>query len=197
MDYFKTMLNVQNIHNKKKVPKTYRTPTLPAQQEIDEHRGLTKQSITQIDYAFIKNDNDKYNATVLRICESTKGLGYATVVDYKGLHPRAIKAIMRFLIENGLQSTILQSDGEKAILELLIEIMRQLPHVKMQTSPPHSHQSQGCVERCHQTLFAQLRTIQFSNLNLSTMQLGSTQHQLTVHYSTIYYITQHGFSTDI
>eukprot|EP00971_Amphidinium_carterae_P346575 6488137-Amphidinium_carterae.2 len=65
---------------------------------LHQRGGLTKQSITQIDYAFIKGDNDKHNATVLTICESTTGLGYATVVDYKGLHPRAIKAIMRFLV---------------------------------------------------------------------------------------------------
>eukprot|EP00971_Amphidinium_carterae_P148697 2948392-Amphidinium_carterae.1 len=97
------------------------------------------------------------------ICESTTGLGYATVVDYKGLHPRAIKAITRFIVENGLQSTILQSDGENAILELLTEIRRQLPHVKMQTSPPHSHQSQGCVERYHQTLFAQRNSHSVNN----------------------------------
>eukprot|EP00971_Amphidinium_carterae_P258300 5126931-Amphidinium_carterae.11 len=31
----------------------------------------------------------------------------------------------------------------------------------MQTSPPHSQQSQGVVERYHQTLFAQLRTVKF------------------------------------
>eukprot|EP00971_Amphidinium_carterae_P124609 2468408-Amphidinium_carterae.1 len=35
MDYFKTMLNEQNNHNKKhKFP----SPTLPTQQEIDEHK---------------------------------------------------------------------------------------------------------------------------------------------------------------
>eukprot|EP00971_Amphidinium_carterae_P017447 344026-Amphidinium_carterae.1 len=48
--------------------------------------GLTKQSITQIDYVFIKCDNDNLNAIVLTICESTTGLGYATVVPYKGVN---------------------------------------------------------------------------------------------------------------
>eukprot|EP00971_Amphidinium_carterae_P277702 5512120-Amphidinium_carterae.1 len=32
----------------------------------------------------------------------------------------------------------------------------------MQTSPQYSHQSQGVVERYHQTLFAQLRTLKLS-----------------------------------
>eukprot|EP00971_Amphidinium_carterae_P286922 5696232-Amphidinium_carterae.3 len=116
MDYFKTMLNAQNIlqttiHNKKhKLPRLteprhylhrdWCKHCVQGKNRSQHHQrgGLTKQSITQIDYAFIKSDNDKHNATILTICESTKGLGYATVVDYKGLHPRAIKAIMRFII---------------------------------------------------------------------------------------------------
>eukprot|EP00971_Amphidinium_carterae_P291284 5783322-Amphidinium_carterae.1 len=91
------------------VPKTYKRPVLPTQQEIDEHDithlpyrdwckhsvqgksrgqrhqrgGLTKQSITQIDYAYLRSDNDNHFATVLTICESITGLGYATVVPYK------------------------------------------------------------------------------------------------------------------
>eukprot|EP00971_Amphidinium_carterae_P242163 4808428-Amphidinium_carterae.3 len=79
------------------IPKTYKSPTLPSQQEIDEHYlahlpyrdwckhyvqgksksqhhpcgGLTKQSITQVDYAFfLKSDNDNHNAIVLTMCES-------------------------------------------------------------------------------------------------------------------------------
>eukprot|EP00971_Amphidinium_carterae_P308755 6135235-Amphidinium_carterae.10 len=70
------------------IPKTLKTPTTQSQSEIDEHNlshlpsrdwckhcvqgksrqhyhqrgGLTKQSITQIDYAFLKSDNDKHNA---------------------------------------------------------------------------------------------------------------------------------------
>eukprot|EP00971_Amphidinium_carterae_P020453 402951-Amphidinium_carterae.3 len=88
------------------------------------------------------------------MCESTIGLRYETVVPYKGINAEAlkgVKAITRFIVENGLQTTILQSDGEPAILELLMELARQLP----------TRQSQGIVERYHQTLFAQLRTIKF------------------------------------
>eukprot|EP00971_Amphidinium_carterae_P174128 3451458-Amphidinium_carterae.2 len=83
------------------------------------------------------------------MCESTTGLGYATV-PYKGINPIAVKAITRFIVEDGLQTTILQSDGESAILELLSVVLtklgRQLPHVNLQTAPQYSHQSQGVVE---------------------------------------------------
>eukprot|EP00971_Amphidinium_carterae_P350205 6491433-Amphidinium_carterae.1 len=62
----------------------------------------------------------------------------------------------------------------------------------MQLSPPHSHQSQGVVERYQQTIFAQLRTIKFSfcqKYNLEPRNISS--------HSTIYYITPLGYSTGI
>eukprot|EP00971_Amphidinium_carterae_P098861 1955115-Amphidinium_carterae.1 len=49
------------------------------------------------------------------MCESITGLGHATVVPYKGINQDAVRALVRFIVENGLQSTILQSDGEPAI----------------------------------------------------------------------------------
>eukprot|EP00971_Amphidinium_carterae_P260498 5168360-Amphidinium_carterae.1 len=77
---------------------------------------------------------------------SSTGLGYAlyeTVVPYKGINAKALKAITRCIVENRLQTTILRSDGEPATLELLTEIGRHLPDVKMQTAPQYSRQSQG------------------------------------------------------
>eukprot|EP00971_Amphidinium_carterae_P043504 855900-Amphidinium_carterae.1 len=50
---------------------------------------------------------------------------------------------LRFIVENGLQSTILQSDGEAAIKDLQNEITRQIPNVTSRVSPQYSHQSQG------------------------------------------------------
>eukprot|EP00971_Amphidinium_carterae_P050611 996625-Amphidinium_carterae.2 len=81
-----------------------------------------------MDYAYLRSDNDKHYATVRTMCESITGLGYATVVRYKGINTEAVKAIVRFIVENGLQSTILQSDGENAIKDLQAEITRQIPN---------------------------------------------------------------------
>eukprot|EP00971_Amphidinium_carterae_P206302 4093762-Amphidinium_carterae.1 len=66
------------------------------------------------------------------MCESITGLGHATVVPYKGINADAVRAIVRFIVENGLQSTILQSDGEPAIKDLQNEIVRQIPNLKLQ-----------------------------------------------------------------
>eukprot|EP00971_Amphidinium_carterae_P017936 353412-Amphidinium_carterae.1 len=195
MDYFKTMQNKERtIHKKKhKFPRLtnvqyylhnrkskstilriypiYRDwcrHCIQGKSKSQHHQrgGLTKQSITQIDNAYLRSDNDKHYARILTMCESITGLGYATAVPYKGVNTEAVKAIVRFIVENGLQSTILQSDGENAIKDLQAENARQIPNVKMQTSPQYCHQSQGVVERYHQTLltqkFAQLRMLKFS-----------------------------------
>eukprot|EP00971_Amphidinium_carterae_P010414 205596-Amphidinium_carterae.1 len=67
---------------------------------------------------------------------------------------------------------------------------RQLPHVKIQTAPHYSHQSQGVVERYHQTLFAQLRTITFQlcqDCTIDPQQISShnplINHLLHVHHT--------------
>eukprot|EP00971_Amphidinium_carterae_P024612 485400-Amphidinium_carterae.1 len=129
------MQNKQTIHNKKhKFPRLtndqYYLTHLPyrdwckhcvqgkSKGQHHQRGELTKQSTTRIDYAYLRSDSDKHYATVLTMCESITGLGYATVVPYKGVNTEAVKAILRVILENGLQSTILQSDGENAIKEL-------------------------------------------------------------------------------
>eukprot|EP00971_Amphidinium_carterae_P291785 5792172-Amphidinium_carterae.2 len=72
-------------------PRTFKTPSVPTQEEIDEHNIINlpywawcnnnntikredyenSQNITHIDYAFLKSDNDKFKATVLTMFVST------------------------------------------------------------------------------------------------------------------------------
>eukprot|EP00971_Amphidinium_carterae_P127519 2526631-Amphidinium_carterae.2 len=64
----------------------------------------------------------------------------------------AIKAITRLIAETGLQNTILQSNGDPAILELLTELGRQLPQVKIQRhhsiAISHKELSNAITKRC-------------------------------------------------
>eukprot|EP00971_Amphidinium_carterae_P018024 355373-Amphidinium_carterae.2 len=48
-------------------------------QQYHQKGGPRKQNITQIDYVFLMSDNNKHNATALTMCESTTGLGHATI----------------------------------------------------------------------------------------------------------------------
>eukprot|EP00971_Amphidinium_carterae_P258380 5128359-Amphidinium_carterae.1 len=135
MDYFKTTLQSpkQPVYTdyiigdasqqEANIPNTYMTPTLPTQHERDEH------NITQLPHRDWckhcvqgKSRSQHHQRGGLTQSDKTKhntGLGYATVVPYKGINTEAPKAITRFIVENGLQTTILQSDGENAIIELL------------------------------------------------------------------------------
>eukprot|EP00971_Amphidinium_carterae_P242164 4808428-Amphidinium_carterae.4 len=72
-----------------------------------------------------------------------------------------------------------------------MDLARQLPHVKIQTARQYSHQSQGIVERYHQTLFAQLRTIKFR----FCQQWNIEQRQISSHSPLINHIL-HGDAND-
>ena len=49
-------------------------------------------------------------------------------------------------------------DSEAAILQLGEHVAHELG-LRFRASPPHSHQSNGAVERLHRTLFDQLRAV--------------------------------------
>eukprot|EP00971_Amphidinium_carterae_P188736 3746350-Amphidinium_carterae.2 len=87
-------------------PKQINNHTKPSPQEVAE-RNLThlptEIGARNFDYAFIKGHKHPYKATVLTMCETTTGLGYAAVVQKKPAVYDAIQAIKKFIVENGLQ----------------------------------------------------------------------------------------------
>eukprot|EP00971_Amphidinium_carterae_P060017 1187662-Amphidinium_carterae.1 len=60
------------------------------------------------------------------------GIGLSAPHSNNALQRVSIQAIKRFIIENGLQTTILQSNGQPSIIELLNEVTRQMPHLRSQ-----------------------------------------------------------------
>eukprot|EP00971_Amphidinium_carterae_P322426 6408158-Amphidinium_carterae.3 len=52
------------------------------------------------------------------MCETTTAFGCATVAQKNGAAYDAIQAVKRFIVVNGLQTTILKSDSEASIIEL-------------------------------------------------------------------------------
>eukprot|EP00971_Amphidinium_carterae_P038161 750093-Amphidinium_carterae.1 len=113
---------------------------------------------------------------------TTTGCGFATVVPKKRSTYDSIKAIKRFIVETGLQTTILQSDKEPATLELPSKVTKQIPHVRSQQVPHHSHQSQGTVERYHQMMFAQLRFCKDYNVDNGSISSHSSLLNHMLHH---------------
>eukprot|EP00971_Amphidinium_carterae_P240227 4769650-Amphidinium_carterae.1 len=63
-------------------------------------------------------------------------------------------------MENGFGHSTIQVDNEPAIKQLAEVAARELG-LPRRHSTTHTHQGQGAVERLHQTLFAQARSITF------------------------------------
>ena len=90
--------------------------------------------------------------------ETTTGLSNAILTTKKGDTQHQRQQIKKWITTNGFANSILQTDSEAAILQLGEHVSRELG-LRFRASPPHSHQSNGAVERLHRTLFDQLRAV--------------------------------------
>ena len=90
--------------------------------------------------------------------ETTTGLSNAMLTTRKGDTTHQRQQIKKWIATNGFANSILQTDSEAAILQLGEHVARELG-LRFRASPPHSHQSNGAMERLHRTLFDQLRAV--------------------------------------
>ena len=88
------------------------------------------------------------------------GLSTASVVTSKGANLHAVTELKRFILETGRSFAFLQSDQEPSIKAVLQAVIKQLPGLTLRGAPTHSSATQGSVERYHQTLFSQIRTLE-------------------------------------
>ena len=87
-----------------------------------------------------------------------------------------------FLYEVGRTNAILQTDDETSIKALTKELARQISGLTVRVAPTGSKESQGSVERYHQTLHAQIRTLRLAlaaNYNLDIVELQSSHPIIT------------------
>eukprot|EP00971_Amphidinium_carterae_P201790 4004218-Amphidinium_carterae.1 len=129
---------------------------------MEKSKSIKKQA-NQRQYINHTNHHQKWQPTLQQclLCVRTTGLGYATIVQTKGEVYHAIPAIKTFIVENGLQTTILQSDSEASIIEFLKKVTRQISHLRCQHVPHQSLQNsvlQGLQHRQYQRQFTQLTT---------------------------------------
>eukprot|EP00971_Amphidinium_carterae_P277617 5510077-Amphidinium_carterae.1 len=88
------------------------------------------------------------------------GLCMAIPTSRKGVTRYQLTQLKKFVMENGFNHSIIQVDNEPAIIQLAEVAGRELG-LPWRHSTTHVHQGQGSVERFHQTLFAQVRSIKF------------------------------------
>ena len=80
-----------------------------------------------------------------------------TYFKKKGYAPHQAAQLHRWIVKHGFTKSILQSDAETSLMQLVDTVSADL-NLPTRVSSPYSHQSQGKVERFHQNLFDQLRT---------------------------------------
>ena len=117
-----------------------------------------------MDYGFLQDPHlppgspQQRPLTVLTMLATTTGLSNAILTTRKGDTTHQRQQIKKWITTNGFANSILQTGSEAAILQLGENVFRELG-LRFRASPPHSHQSNGAVERLHRTLFDQLRAV--------------------------------------
>ena len=101
----------------------------------------------QMDYGFLQDPHlppgspQQRPLTILTKLETTTGLSNAILTTRKGDTTH-----QKWITTNGFANSILQTDSEAAILQIGEHVSRELG-LRFRASPPHSHQSNGAVER--------------------------------------------------
>ena len=85
-------------------------------------KASTKTSIIQLDYAYIKQSQDKEPTTILTWVESLTGLAGSLITPTKGPTTQQLIAVVTFIKRQGFEQSILQCDGEPALVKLVEEI---------------------------------------------------------------------------
>ena len=149
-----------------------------------KQRASTKTSKIQLDYAYIRQPQDKEPTTILTWVESLTGLAGSLMTTKKGVTQAQLDAVITFIKRQGFSQSTLQCDGEPALVKLVEEIGKQTS-LPTRQSPAYSHQSQAYVEGWHRSLFAQFRALLFDfchryKLEPSDIKMGGSfsQHML-------------------
>ena len=143
-----------------------------------------KESVIQMDYGFLQDPHlppgspQQRKLTVLTMLETTTGLSNAILTTRKGDTTHQRQQIKKWIATNAFANSILQTDSEAAILQLGEHVARELG-LRFRASPPHSHQSNGAVERIHAGLFLQ-HSVFILNKYL-VKDTGTTAHQNNYH----------------
>ena len=86
----------------------------------------------------------------------------AVVTPSKSLNRYAITELRRFIFEVGRSYATLQSDDENAIKAFVRAALKEVAGLSSRVAPTGSSESQGAIERFHQTLFGQIRVLKIA-----------------------------------
>ena len=138
----------------------------------------SRQAIIQVDFAYIKSQQDPKTIPVLTAVDVTTQLCMAVLVpDKPSMMDYMINNLQAFIFECGRTHGILQSDNEDTLNALLQATASKVRSMTVRHSPSYSSNSQGSVERLHRTLLGQIRVVKAQVESNYSMTM-STKHCL-------------------
>ena len=166
----------RELHNMNNIPSQ---PWCVVDQEA-KGKASPKTSNIQLDYAYVRQSQDREPTTIFTWVESLTGLAGSLITTKKGPTAQQLDAVAILIKRQGFEQSLLQCDGEPALLKLVEEIGKQTS-LPTRQSPAYSHRS----EEWHSSLFAQFRALLFDfcrryKLQPSEVMIGSSlgQHML-------------------
>ena len=138
-----------------------------------------RKPVIQVDYAFLSTKEEPgVHATILTAIDVRTQLSMAIVIPSKKASRYAVTELKRFIYETGRTQAILQCDDESSIKALLKTVISEIGGLAMRVAPTGSSQSQGSIERFHQTLFGQFRTLRVSLLERLQLRSEACQSHI-------------------
>ena len=134
--------------------KAVESPHRRVQAEADEMARV------EMDYMYLASDTDESGVTVLGLVDCKSGAMAYYVVVGKGPVEYAIQAAVHAVEEWGHRNFILQTDQDHSVTKLAAEVKKRLDgEIRLRHAPKYSHGSNGHVERAHQSVQGQVRTM--------------------------------------
>ena len=143
-------------------------PHRQLQLEERAHPILGAPVVLQWDYSFAKTGDANRQLTILNAWDTGgTGTGRSIVVENKGLKSNnnsdfAVRWGVSFCKSLPYSEVILQHDGEHSIAAYLEAVSDKVPHSKCRSTPLHSSESNGGVERFSRSNMDQTRTLRLS-----------------------------------
>ena len=128
----------------------------------------TKLPVIQLDYAFLGDNNDDPQVTLVTTIDLLSGLGLSRIVPNKGRLVYAQADFWRFVLETSTFG-ILQIDPEQSLKALVAEIISEFCGLSVRHSPTGRKQAQGAVGTLQSNLYAQISALK---LDLEAGYLG-------------------------
>ena len=133
----------------------------------------TKQPVIQLDYAFLGDNSENPQVTLVTAIDLLSGLGLSRVVPSKGRSVYAQAELRRFVLETGRTFGILQIDPEPSLKALVAEITSEVGGLSVRHSPSGWKQAQGAVGTLQSNLYAQIRALKLDRMkNLLAVGAG-------------------------